>query len=148
GTRDRCQRGRAGATQPAGDVQEYRRLLAELDAARGAARRTEGDRLEALRPGDVVVTHRRGERAVVLRKEHGRGGNPVLAVTQGRDLVRLSRGDFRGVVQKVATIELPRPFAPLSQSFQRASVDQLLRLRVDDDPERAGDDATRRLLEI
>src|SRR5436190_8242475 len=117
-TREQLQRARAAATHPAGDVQEYRRLLAELDAARRAARSTEGDRFEALRPGDVVVTHRRGGRAVVLRKEHGRGGNSVLALTQGRDLVRLSRGDFRGVVQKVATIELPRPFAPRSQSFQ------------------------------
>src|SRR5262249_54273855 len=37
-----------------------------------------------------------------------------------------------GPVRKVASIELPRPFAPRSQSFQRAAVDRLRRLRIAD----------------
>ncbi len=147
-TREQLQRARAAATHPAGDVQQYRRLLAELDAARRAANSSEGDRFEALRPGDVVVTPRRGGRAVILRKEHGRGGNSVLALTQGRDLVRLSPHDFRGTVRRVATIDLPRPFAPRSQSFQRATVDQLRRLRIDEPEQRTDDEAVRRLREI
>jgi ATP-dependent RNA helicase HelY len=66
----------------------------------------------------------------VLKQEQGRGGQRVLALTQGKSLVRLSPQDFRGPVRKVATIDLPRPFAPRSQSFQRATVETLRRLQL------------------
>jgi ATP-dependent RNA helicase HelY len=46
--------------------------------------------------------------------------------------VRLSPHDFRGKLRKVATIDLPRPFAPRSQSFQRAAVDALRRRQIRD----------------
>ena len=55
------------------------------------AQRPRGNRFDALRPGDVV--HRRrgaGGKAVVLKQEPGRGGQRVLALTQGKSLVRLS----------------------------------------------------------
>ena len=119
-------------THPAGDVDEYRRLLGELDAARRAAHGRSDRRFETLRPGDVLVAPKRGGRVVVLKQERGSGQQRVLALTQGRSLVRLSAHDFRGPVRKVATIELPRPFAPRSQSFQRAAVDRLRRLRISD----------------
>jgi ATP-dependent RNA helicase HelY len=66
----------------------------------------------------------------------------VLALTQSRDLVRLAPQDFHGPVRKVATIELPRPYAPRSQAFQRATVERLRGLRVADDsaPEPSDDD--------
>lgn len=132
--REQLARARTSATHPAGDVQEYRRLAAELDAARhalaGATARTA--RLETLRPGDVVLAPRRGGRVVVLKQERGRGGNRVLALTVGRDLVRLGARDFRGPLRRVATIDLPRPFAPRSQAFQRAAADALRRIRVDE----------------
>jgi ATP-dependent RNA helicase HelY len=121
---------RAAAEHPAGDANEYQRLLAQLDTARRASHQRSGGRLEALRPGDVVVVPRRGGKAVVLKQEQGRGGQRVLALTQGKSLVRLSTHDFRGPVRKVATIELPRPFAPRSQSFQRAAVESLRRLQL------------------
>ncbi len=128
--RDQLARAEAQAVHPGGDVQGYRRLLAELDAARRAARGRDGDRFEALRPGDVVIAPRRGGKAVVLKHEQGRGGQRVLALTQGKSLVRLSPHDFRGPVRKIASIDLPRPFAPRSQAFQRATVDALRRMRV------------------
>jgi ATP-dependent RNA helicase HelY len=128
--REQLARAEAQAVHEAGDVQEYRRLLAELDVARRAAHGRGGDRFEALRPGDVVIAPRRGGKAVVLKHEQGRGGQRVLALTQGKSLVRLSAQDFRGPVRKVATIELPRPFAPRSQAFQRATVEALRKLRV------------------
>jgi ATP-dependent RNA helicase HelY len=131
-SREQLARARATATHPNGDVQQYRRLLAELDAARKAVHAAPGNRFDALRPGDVVMSPRRGGRAVVLRQEHGRGGSRLLALTQSRDLVRLAPHDFRGPVRKVATIDLPRPFAPRSQAFQRATVERLRRLRIDD----------------
>jgi ATP-dependent RNA helicase HelY len=123
----------AAATHPAGDVDEYRRLLGELDAARRAAHGRSDRRFETLRPGDVLIAPKRGGRVVVLKQERGSGQQRVLALTQGKSLVRLSAQDFRGAVRKLATIDLPRPFAPRSQSFQRAAVDRLRRLRITDD---------------
>jgi ATP-dependent RNA helicase HelY len=122
----------AAAVHPAGDVDEYRRLLAELDAARRTAHNRSDGRFEHLRPGDVLIVPKRGGKVVVLKQERGSGPQRILALTQGKSLVRLSPHDFRGKLRKVATIDLPRPFAPRSQSFQRAAVDALRRLKVRD----------------
>ncbi|MGQ0824719.1 MAG: DEAD/DEAH box helicase [Actinomycetota bacterium] len=132
--RAREQLGRAStaATHPAGDVTEYRRLLAELEAAKRAAAPDTTPRLDALRPGDVVLAPRRGGKVVVLKQERGRSGSRILALTAGRDLVRLGATDFRGPVRKVATLELPRPFAPRSPAFQRAAAEALRRLQIAD----------------
>ncbi len=129
--RQQLARAQDAAVHAAGDVGEYRRLLAELDAARRNAQGRNGNRFDALRPGDVVMP-RRGGRAVVLKQEQGRGGPRVLALTQGKSLVRLSPHDFRGPVRTITAIDLPRPFAPRSQAFQRATVEMLRRLRVNE----------------
>jgi ATP-dependent RNA helicase HelY len=68
----------------------------------------------------------------VLKQERGRGGGRVLALTVARDLVRLGPSDFRGPLRRVATIELPRPFAPRSPAFQRAVAEALRRVRADE----------------
>jgi ATP-dependent RNA helicase HelY len=120
------------AVHPAGDVHEYRRLLAELDAARRAAHGRSNGRFEALRPGDVLIVPKRGGKVVVLKQERGSGPQRVLVLTQGKSLVRLSPQEFRGQLRKIATIDLPRPFAPRSQSFQRATAEALRRLKVGD----------------
>jgi ATP-dependent RNA helicase HelY len=130
--RAQLEKAQSAATHPAGDVDEYRRLLGELDAARRAAHGRSDRSFETLRPGDVLVAPKRGGRVVVLKQERGSGQQRVLALTQGKSLVRLSAQDFRGPARKIATIELPRPFAPRSQSFQRATVDRLRRLRIAD----------------
>jgi ATP-dependent RNA helicase HelY len=129
--REQLGRAQEAAVHPAGDVHEYRRLLAELDAARRAHHERGAVRFETLRPGDVVIAPRHGGRAVVLKHEEGRSRTRVLALTQGRALVRLGPADVRSAT-KVATIELPRPFAPRSQAFQRAAVEALRRLRLDE----------------
>jgi ATP-dependent RNA helicase HelY len=130
--REQLARARAAAVHPAGDVHEYRRLLAELDVARRNAHQQRGNRFDALRPGDVIMSPRRGGRAVILKHEQGRGGARVLALTQGKSLVRLSENDFRGPIRKLAALDLPRPFAPRSQTFQRTVVDALRRLKIDE----------------
>jgi ATP-dependent RNA helicase HelY len=119
------------AAHPAGDVHEYRRLLAALDAARRATRGRTDRGFESLRPGDVVIVPKRGGKVVVLKQERGSGPNQrILALTQGKSLVRISPQDMRGQVRKLATIELPRPFAPRSQSFQKSVSETLRRLKV------------------
>jgi ATP-dependent RNA helicase HelY len=141
-SREQLARARAAAESPYGDVDEYRRLRAELDAAKRTEAADHGSTLQSLRPGDVVLAPRRGGRAVVLKQERGRRGSEhVLALTAARDLVRLGATDFRGPVRRVAHIELPRPFAPRSAAFQRAAADALRRINVTDAAEPVPRDA-------
>jgi ATP-dependent RNA helicase HelY len=127
--REQVARARTAAS-PDPELAEYRRLQGELEAARREARHARGAHLESLRPGDVVLAPRRGGRVLVLKQERGRPGGRVLALTLGRDLVRLGPADFRGPVQRVGTVELPRPFAPRSPSFLREAARQLAAVPV------------------
>ena len=121
-------------------VEEYRALAAELETLRrngaaGGRRITEA--MEALRPGDVVVVRRRGGRVAVLNHEHRRGGGSrLVAVTPGRDVVRLGPQDFDGPPRRAATIDLPTPFAPRNPAFRRQAADRLRRVKLHDDGRR------------
>ena len=130
--REQLERARAAAS-PDHELDGYRRLLGELEAARRDARHARGASVEGLRPGDVVLAPRRGGRVVVLKQERGRPGGRVLALTIGRDLVRLGPADFRGPVQRVGTVDLPRPFAPRSPAFLRETARLLAAVRVPED---------------
>ncbi len=141
-------RQQAAATSEHGDVEEYRAIAGELEAARRVAAAARPARLEALRPGDVIAASRRGGRVVVLRHDRGRGGTRVLAITEDRDLVRLGPEDFRDRARRVATIELPRPFRPHDARFQRAAAEALRRLRVDDTDTEAPDLSATRVDEL
>ena len=96
-SRQMLERRRAAAESDAGDVDEYRRLKGELDAARknrGGTRRL-AEALDALRPGDIVVTRRYGGRLVVLSHEHRRNGAPrIVGLSPNRQVVRLGPDDF------------------------------------------------------
>ena len=62
---------------------------------RGETRRIT-EAMEALRPGDVVVVRRKGGRVAVLSHEHRRGGGSrLVALTPGRDVVRLGPAGLR-----------------------------------------------------
>jgi ATP-dependent RNA helicase HelY len=131
---------RADATCERGDVTEYRALLAAADKRR--AEQGRGGRISAaidrLRPGDVLLVGRGRGRAVVLKQDHGRGTTKVLALSADRDLLRLGPSDFDAPPLPVASIELPRPFAPRNSAFRRAAVDALRRVRVRGGDRRAG----------
>ena len=118
-------------------IQEYRGLVAERDTlARnqaGGGRRI-AEAMEALRPGDVVVVRRRGGRVAVLSHEHRRGGGSrLVAVTPGRDVVRLGPQDFDGPPRRAATIDLPTPFSPRNPAFRRQTAERLRRVKLHDD---------------
>jgi ATP-dependent RNA helicase HelY len=146
--RELLARQQAGAKSSRGDVDEYRAIKDDLEVAKRAAAAARPARLEALRPGDVVSAPRRGGRVVVLKQDRGRGGNRVLALTEGRDLVRLGPEDFRDRARRLATIELPRPFSPHDQRFQRAAADALRRLRLPDDDGELPDATAQRVEEL
>ena len=146
--RELLARQKAGARSDRGDVDEYRAIKDDLEVAKRAAAAARPARLEALRPGDVVSAPRRGGRVVVLKQDRGRGGNRVLALTEGRDLVRLGPEDFRDRARRLATIELPRPFSPHDQRFQRAAADALRRLELPDDDDERSDATAERVAEL
>ncbi|HEX5614577.1 MAG TPA: DEAD/DEAH box helicase [Acidimicrobiia bacterium] len=131
--RDQLRRTRESVEAGDGDLEGYRTIVGELEAARRAERAERGGRLESLRPGDVLDLPRRGGRVAVLRQERGRGVPRVLALNARRELVRLAASDFRGGVRKLGTITLPRPFAPRNAAFQRATVEAMHGLRPRDD---------------
>ena len=118
---------RAGAACERGDVEEYRRLLANRAERRAAA--AGGGGLEHLKPGDVIL--RRGAKTVVLQRTRGRGGETkVLALTPDRGVVRLGAADLPGGAVPVGSIELPRPFAPRSPAFRRAVAESVRAMRT------------------
>jgi ATP-dependent RNA helicase HelY len=130
--RELLDRHRDTARRGPGDIDDYRRLAAAVDAERrdrGRARRI-ADALERLRPGDVLLRARRHGRVVVLAHEHTRQGVPrVLALSEGRELVRLGPDDFDDPPTPVGRIDLPVPYAPRSSRFRRETADRLRRVR-------------------
>lgn len=129
--RDRAQLARLdeAAGHDRGELDSYRRLIGELEAARRAARSAGLSRLDLLRPGDVLWVPREGGRVVVLRPERGRGGRRLLVLTEARDVRRLGPDDLAsGGVRRIGHVELPRPFAPGRPTFRRAVGEALQRL--------------------
>jgi ATP-dependent RNA helicase HelY len=149
-TRDQLARQRAFLGDDADGVQEYREQAAEVENLRrnrGGSRRI-AEAMEALRPGDVVVVRRRGGRVAVLNHEHRRGGGTrLVAVTPGRDVVRLGPQDFDAPPRRAATIDLPAPFAPRNPAFRRQAADRLRRAKLHDDGGRSRREE-RRLAEL
>ena len=75
-------------------------------------------------------------RAAVLTVAQRRGGGVrIRLITPSRILVSLSEPDFDQPVQRVGEIDLPTPFAPNRQSYQREVARELDRVRPR--PERA-----------
>jgi ATP-dependent RNA helicase HelY len=122
-----------------GDVAEYRSLVAKAEASRPTRASDRADVLEALRkvrPGDVLVVpggKTRG-RVVVLATPQRRGGDTRLRVmTVDRRMMLLSARDFPAPPRAVGKLELPVPYAPNNNAFQRTVVDRLARTRLRED---------------
>ena len=121
-TRRRRRRGVPRAGHRAGDAAPH--------GASGGRRITEA--LEALRPGDVVMVRRRGGR--------GRGaeagapaGRRAAAWSPSPRVARRAPGPAglrRAAPARVATIDLPTPFAPRSPAFQPPAADALRRVKL------------------
>ncbi len=132
-SREALARHRDTAERGPGDIDDYRRLSATLDAER-RGRRTSGreaNAIERLKPGDVVVRAGRHGRVAVLGHERSRRGAPqVLALSERSELVRLGAADFDEAPTPAGHIELPVPYAPRRSEFRRTVADRLRRVRV------------------
>ncbi len=134
---------RDAAASPYGDIDEYRRLVAAQRAVNGAGLgRPSADagtttRIEAalarLRPGDVVMLDKgrhAGRVAVLTSAQRKSSGPRVRGITTNRVQLPLSVHDFDDPPRVVGRIELPTPFAPNRQSFQRAVARALERAKL------------------
>ncbi len=128
------------AQSPYGDIDEYRRTRPRRERRPDGASRDEVvASLARLKPGDVIMLRsgKHAGRAAVLTVAQRRGGGVRLRViTPTRILLSLSEPDFDSVAQPVGSVDLPTPFAPNRQSYQREVARQLDRVRLR--PERPG----------
>jgi ATP-dependent RNA helicase HelY len=150
-SREQLARHRESARRGPGDIDDYRRLAAALDAERREGRRAGGtaEALERLRPGDVLLWGGRRGRVAVLAHERGPRGAPrVLALSEGRELVRLGADDFDEPPVPAGKIDLPVPYAPRSSRFRREVADRLRRVRPRRDGEHDRDAARGRVTDL
>jgi ATP-dependent RNA helicase HelY len=152
----RLERLRSEATCERGDVEEYRRLRAEVQesrrdrrsAAPGALDRTYAA-LTRLAPGDVVVVD--GARLAVLSVAF-RKGNPRLHVVDERSKPRtIGADELSEPPRALGSVEMPVPYNPNNRAFQHKVGESLRRARLerrdhgkialDDPPPSSVDDA-------
>jgi ATP-dependent RNA helicase HelY len=122
---------RSAAASPYGDIEEYRALLRRVE------RPTPPDdvielALMKLRPGDVLQVPGQPSdgRVAVITTARRKGGIKLQVLTPNRRTVALSARDFHDPPRAVARIDLPSPFAPNRQQFQRAVVRALDRAEL------------------
>jgi ATP-dependent RNA helicase HelY len=122
---------RAAATSPYGDIEEYRALLRKAEAPAPP-----GDVIELamakLRPGDVLQVRGQPDdgRVAIITTARRKGGMKLHGLTTNRRSIALSARDFDHPPRPVGRIELPTPFAPNRQQFQRAVVRALDRAEL------------------
>ena len=114
---------RSAAQSPYGDIDAYRQATSRAERRRGASGGAEqvDAALAALRPGDVIhLEHGRySGRAAVISVANRKGGTKIHALSPQRVRFTLSAEDFDAPPRRIGTIDLPTPFAPNRQSFQR-----------------------------
>jgi ATP-dependent RNA helicase HelY len=131
---------REQARSPFGDIDEYRSLTTRADRRAEAARpsaSTVDAALARLRPGDVILLERgrhAGRVAVLTVASRTGGATRLRVITPNRISLALSAPDFDAVPKRVGELELPTPFAPNRQSFQREVARALTRARLSSAP--------------
>jgi ATP-dependent RNA helicase HelY len=122
---------RALATSPLGDLDEYRRLI---EAPARPPRNEEGIELALarLRPGDIIHAEkgRIVGRVAVLTAARRKGGMKIQALTTTGLSIQLSARDFQEPPRSLGRIELPVPYAPNRQQFQRQVARQLTKATI------------------
>ena len=125
---------RAAAVSPYGDLDDYRRRLPRDERRSSAGSEAEiEDALAHLRPGDVVMLDagkHAGRVAVLTTASRKSGGTRIRVITPNRVQLPLSAPDFRIAPRPVGHLDLPTPFTPNRQGFQREVARLLERARL------------------
>jgi len=121
------------ATCELGDVAGYRALV---QAERAEAAPTAAERgaiafaLARLMPGDVVDVGR--HRLAVLSVAHRKGGDLRLkGIDAAGEPVTFGLADLAVPPDRVARIDVPRPYQPNNRAFQHKVADELTRARIE-----------------
>jgi ATP-dependent RNA helicase HelY len=131
---------RVAAASPYGDLEEYRRLTSRAERRQAPNQRDVDAAMARLRPGDVLAIRqgRHRGRVAVLAVAHRKGGLRVRAITPQRTALLLDASDFDEPPKPVAHLELPAPFTPNRQGFQREVARMLERAKLAPLPARRG----------
>ena len=78
---------------------------------------------------------RRRDRVAILAVAHRKGGVRLRAITTKGVAVQLAAADFDEPPRPVGRIELPTPYTPNRQGFQRQMARMLERAKLDPGPE-------------
>ena len=115
---------------PHGSPEDYLTLAQSQSARRSTASVSViDDAISALRPGAVIHVDKgryTGMATVVSTTRRARGWK-VTAITSRKSLLQLSSEDFPEPPVPVATIDLPQPFTPTRQDYQRKVVERMVR---------------------
>ncbi|MGE0881847.1 MAG: DEAD/DEAH box helicase, partial [Acidimicrobiia bacterium] len=128
---------RTKAISPYGDLEEYRGALSRDQrralASDGPSRKAIDDAVAKLRPGDIIrvdIGKRSGPVAVLSVSQRRGGAAKVRAITTNRVLLGLTGADFDELPDTVGRIDLPVPFAPNKQSYQREVATALMKAKL------------------
>lgn len=115
---------------PHGSPDEYIALAAQRSRTRDASEeRALDEAMASLRPGAVIHVDKgrySGMATVISTTRRARGWK-ITAISMRRALLQLSSDDFSSPPAPTATIDLPQPFAPTRQDFQRKVVERMTR---------------------
>lgn len=113
-----------------GSPEEYIALAVQRSGrADSDSRPAVDDALSALRPGAIIHVDKgryTGMATIVATTRRAKGWK-ITAITSRRSLLQLSSDDFQEAPTTVATIDLPQPYLPTRQDFQRKVVERMTR---------------------
>lgn len=132
--RDALASARSQAASPCGDIEEYRRLTTRRDRRSPSVTPTMIEHaVMKLRPGDIFVyaKGRASGRAAVLSVATRKNASArVRAITSQGNHLMVTAQDFAAPPRAVGAIELPKPYEPNRQSYQRDVARMLDRART------------------
>lgn len=121
----------ASLHSPHGAPEDYLALVASADAK--DTRRNSSSRVESsladLRPGAVIHVdkgHYSGMGTVLSTTRRAHGWK-ITVLSSKRSLLQLTSDDFSEAVVPIAMVDLPSPFLPTRQDFQKRTVERMSR---------------------
>jgi ATP-dependent RNA helicase HelY len=145
--REGLESARHQATSPFGDIDDYRRQTSRRDRRGGRAVNpiVIEHAVQRLRPGDIILYQRgriSGRAAVLSVASRKNTGARIRAITTTGSQMLMSAQDFSAAPRPVGAIELPTPYEPNRQSYQKDVAKRLERAKTsgaayadDDEPD-------------